>query len=56
MSTFHTNSILGQPKIPKATLSMAVCTLGRAEKWKNAILEYADVDYYGIIYIKTRIT
>ena len=26
--------------------------LGRAEKWKNAILKYVDVDYYDIIYIK----
>ena len=26
--------------------------LGWAEKWKNCILKYADVDYYGTIYIK----
>ena len=26
--------------------------IGRAEKWKNAILKYADVDYHGTIYIK----
>ena len=24
----------------------------RTEKWKNDILKYADVDYYGTIYIK----
>ena len=28
------------------------CLLGRVEKWKNDILKYADVDYYGTIYIK----
>ena len=27
-------------------------TLGWAEKWKNDILKYAEVDYYGTIYIK----
>ena len=27
-------------------------TIGWAEKWKNDILKYADVDYYGTIYIK----
>ena len=26
--------------------------VGRVEKWKNNILKYADVDYYGTIYIK----
>ena len=26
--------------------------IGRDEKWKNDILKYADVDYYGTIYIK----
>ena len=28
------------------------CWVGRVEKWKNDILKYADVDYYGTIYIK----
>ena len=27
-------------------------TVGRAEKRKNGILKYADVDYYGNLYIK----
>ena len=29
-----------------------VSRVGRVEKWKNNILKYADVDYYGTIYIK----
>ena len=32
--------------------AFASCALGRVEKWKNDILKYADVDYYGTIYIK----
>ena len=28
------------------------CTLGWAEKYKNDIFKYADVDYYGTMYIK----
>ena len=31
---------------------MDTYTLGWAEKWKNDILKFADVDYYGTIYIK----
>ena len=28
--------------------SLGLCTVGRAEKWKNDIFKCADVDYYGI--------
>ena len=31
---------------------MRLRTLGRAEKQKNDILKYADVDYYGNLYIE----
>ena len=32
--------------------SLGLCTVGRAEKWKNYIFKCADVDYYGTMYIK----
>ena len=33
-------------------MSNQLCLVGQVEKWKNDILKYADVDYYGTIYIK----
>ena len=37
---------------PVLNVSETAPALGRVEKWKNNILKYADVDYYGNIYIK----
>ena len=36
----------------QGTDSVYITAIGRVEKWKNDILKYADVDYYGTKYIK----